>query len=127
MNAVVDSLEALIAEAQKAKGWEWVCQEPLWVTWSLEKFGMIFPAEDIVKYTQLLSVSSVPEILVAYHRSLGTHLDLVDILRPHSVSFEHSRDALAKWVEQACLDEVGWQAKWEDICAAEIERWDGPR
>jgi len=49
MNVVVDNLEALVAEAHKAKGWQWVCQEPLWVTWSLEKFGMIFLSADLIK------------------------------------------------------------------------------
>ena len=38
MNAIVDNLEALLADAHKTKGWQWV-QEPLWTTWSLEKFG----------------------------------------------------------------------------------------
>lgn len=39
MNAVVDGLEALLIEAHKTKGWAWVSEEALWVTWSLEKFG----------------------------------------------------------------------------------------
>lgn len=38
MNSLVDSLEGVLAEAHKTKGWQF-CQEPLWVTWSLEKFG----------------------------------------------------------------------------------------
>jgi len=36
---VVDNLETLVIEAQKTKGWEWVEKEPLWTTWSLNKFG----------------------------------------------------------------------------------------
>ncbi|KAJ7684692.1 hypothetical protein DFH06DRAFT_15252 [Mycena polygramma] len=107
MNAVVDGLDALLIEAHKAKGWHWVSEEPLWVTWSLEKF-----------------VSSIPSILIPYHRSLDTHLELVDILRSHSVSFEDARDALAKWAEQSWLEDDGWEAAWEDLCAAEVERWD---
>jgi hypothetical protein len=42
MNAVIDGMEALLIEAHKAKGWHWVSDEPLWVTWSLEKFGTRF-------------------------------------------------------------------------------------
>ena len=38
MNALVDSLEGLLFDAHKTKGWQFV-QEPLWTTWSLEKFG----------------------------------------------------------------------------------------
>ena len=38
MNALVESLEALSYDAHKSKGWQFV-QDPLWVTWSLEKFG----------------------------------------------------------------------------------------
>lgn len=40
MNSVVSGLESLLFEADKAKGWKWVHDEPLWTTWSLEKFGM---------------------------------------------------------------------------------------
>lgn len=39
MNNVVENLEALVIEAHKNKGWKWVQWEPLWTTWSLEKFG----------------------------------------------------------------------------------------
>ncbi|KAJ7756870.1 hypothetical protein DFH07DRAFT_476098 [Mycena maculata] len=110
MNAVIDGMEALLIDAHKTKGWHWVSEEPLWVTWSLEKF-----------------VSSVPDLLISYHRSLDTHLELVDILRSHSVSFEDSRDALAKWAEQQWLEDDGWEVAWEDLCAAEVERWDTAR
>ncbi|PCH38280.1 hypothetical protein WOLCODRAFT_115192 [Wolfiporia cocos MD-104 SS10] len=109
MNAIVDSLEAVLFEAHKMKGWKWV-QEPLWVTWSLEKF-----------------VSSIPQILTPYHRSLEMHAELVDILRHHDVSFEVSREAIAKWVAQPHLEEYSWEAQWEDLCEAEIDRWDGPK
>ncbi|KAJ7349253.1 hypothetical protein DFH08DRAFT_864947 [Mycena albidolilacea] len=107
MNAVVDGLEALLVEAHKTKGWAWVSEEALWVTWSLEKFA-----------------SAIPSLLTPYHRSLDTHLALVDILRSHSVSFEDARDALAKWAEQPWLEDDGWESVWEDLCAAEVERWD---
>ncbi|KAJ6547101.1 hypothetical protein B0H19DRAFT_253191 [Mycena capillaripes] len=107
MNAAIDGLDTLLIEAHKAKGWHWVSEEPLWVTWSLEKF-----------------VSSIPNLLIPYHRSLDTHLELVDILRSHSVSFEDARDALAKWAEQSWLEDDGWEAVWEDLCAVEVERWD---
>jgi len=65
----------------------------------------------------------VPEILIPYHRSLQTHTDLVNILRKHSVSFEDSRDAIEKWATQPELEELGWSAKWEDLCAVEVDRW----
>ena len=39
MNREIDNLEALMIEAEKAKGAKWVNEEPLWCTWSLEKFG----------------------------------------------------------------------------------------
>ncbi|KAJ7168170.1 hypothetical protein C8R43DRAFT_140289 [Mycena crocata] len=110
MNSVIDGMEALLIEAHKAKGWQWASQEPLWVTWSLEKF-----------------VTSIPSLLIPYHRSLNTHLELVDILRSHSVSFEDARDALAKWAEQPWLEDAGWEAEWDDLCAAEVERWDAAR
>jgi hypothetical protein len=39
MAAIVDSMEALLYDASKAKGWAWVHTEPLWTTWTLERFG----------------------------------------------------------------------------------------
>jgi hypothetical protein len=59
-----------------------------------------------------------------YHRSLVLIKDIIDKLRSHSVTFEVSRDAISQWVEQPYLAEDGWEAKWEDLCAVEIERWD---
>ncbi|KIK06624.1 hypothetical protein K443DRAFT_129889 [Laccaria amethystina LaAM-08-1] len=107
MNSTIDNLEAVLYEAHKAKGWEWVQTEPLWVTWPLEKF-----------------VISIPSILPAYHRSLNLHIELVNLLRSHSVPFDESRAAVSKWVEQPFLEDSGWQAEWEDICVAEVERWE---
>ena len=37
----MDSLELILVDAHKVKGWQWVHEEPLWVTWPLEAFGMI--------------------------------------------------------------------------------------
>lgn len=36
---IIRNLEALLHEVHKTKGWKFV-EEPLWVTWSLEKFGV---------------------------------------------------------------------------------------
>ncbi|KAK0483217.1 hypothetical protein IW261DRAFT_1331597 [Armillaria novae-zelandiae] len=108
MNTVIDNMEGLVTEAHKNKGWQWVQHEPLWVTWSLNKF-----------------VTSIPDILPAYHRELTTHKELVDALRSHSVSFDDSRDAITKWTEQPWIEVSGWEANWEDVCAAEIDRWEG--
>lgn len=39
MNTIMDSLDEVFFEACKMKGFAWVHEEPLWCTWSLEKFG----------------------------------------------------------------------------------------
>ena len=67
---------------------------------------------------------SIPSILPAYHRSLNLHIELVNLLRSHSVSFDESRAAVSRWVEQPFLEDSGWQAEWEDICVVEVERWE---
>ncbi|OCH87420.1 hypothetical protein OBBRIDRAFT_157517 [Obba rivulosa] len=107
MASIVDNMEALLYDAHKVKGWNFV-QEPLWVTWSLEKF-----------------VSSIPGILIPYRRSLEMHSELVEELRSHNITFEASRQAIAQWVAQPHLEEGSWDVQWEDLCAAEIDRWDG--
>lgn len=66
----------------------------------------------------------MPAILIPYHRSLEMHVELVDVLRSHSVLFEVSREAISKWVAQPYLEEGSWDAQWEDLCEAEIDRWD---
>ena len=65
----------------------------------------------------------MPDLLPPYHRSLQVHTGMVESLRSHSISFEESRKILAKWVAQTYLESDEWVAEWEDICAAEIERW----
>ena len=68
-------------------------------------------------------VTRIAELLPPYNRSLNIHIKLVDVLRSHSVTFEESRDAINKWVEQAELEDIGWKAAWEDICEVEVEHW----
>ncbi|KAF8163139.1 hypothetical protein B0H34DRAFT_309315 [Crassisporium funariophilum] len=106
INNAVDNLELVLYDAHKVKGWQWIQEEPLWTTWPLEKF-----------------VTRIAELLQPYHRSLNLHIELVEVLRSHSISFEDSRDAVNKWVEQPWLEDAGWKAVWEDICEAEVERW----
>ncbi|KAF4569496.1 hypothetical protein EYR36_009288 [Pleurotus pulmonarius] len=107
MNNIIDGLEALYFEATKAKGFQWVAKEPLWATWSLEKF-----------------VVSIPSVLPAYNRSLYECKNIVDTLRSHTTTFEVSREAINRWVQQPWLEEFGWDANWEELCAAEVEKWD---
>ncbi|EPT05941.1 hypothetical protein FOMPIDRAFT_1110010 [Fomitopsis schrenkii] len=109
MNAIIDSLEGLLFEAHKVKGWQFV-QEPLWLSWSLERF-----------------VTTIPDILTPYHRSLVMHEELVQVLRSHETTFEVSRQALAEWAAQPYIEDHSWEAQWEDLCAAEIDRWNGPK
>ncbi|KAI0781080.1 hypothetical protein BD413DRAFT_600524 [Trametes elegans] len=109
MIKIIRNLEVLLYEVHKTKGWRFV-EEPLWVTWSLEKF-----------------VTKVPYILKPYRRSLEMHTELVEQLRPHDVTFEDSRQIIAEWQAQPHLAQGGWDAVWEDICAVEIDRWNTPR
>jgi len=107
LSILVDNIELLVFEAHKAKGWNWVHEEPMWVTWPLEKFA-----------------TSIPAILTPYHRSLHMHVEIIDTLRSHNVSFDVSKDALNRWMAQSWLQEDGWEAAWDDLCTVEVERWD---
>ena len=64
------------------------------------------------------------DILWPYWRSLELHVELLDTLRTHDVSFETPRKAANAWVEQPCLEDDSWDAKWEDLCEVEVDRWD---
>jgi hypothetical protein len=134
MSNTINGLEAVLIEAHRVKGWKWVVEEPLWVTWSLEKFGKYpfpFPcgrqmqtnSSDNQFLFLVHPVTRIPAILPRYHRSLALHVELVDGLRSHSVSFEDSRDAINEWVQQSWLANGGWNAAWEDLCEVEIEKW----
>jgi hypothetical protein len=124
MNNVVQNMESLLNEADKAKGWKWVHGEPLWTTWSLERFGKYTVGPSATHESNCsIAVTSVSSILVPYHRSLDAHTKMVQTLRPHSVSFEASRAVIAEWINQEWLEDEGWQAKWEDLCEVEVDRW----
>ena len=55
------------------------------------------------------------------------HAAIVDTLRSHAVSFEASREAIAQWVAQPDLEDGSWDAAWEDLCEAEIDKWDSAK
>jgi hypothetical protein len=69
-------------------------------------------------------VLSLSGLTTPYHWSLALHKEIVGTLRSHTVSFEDSRSAISQWVEQPFLIDDGWDAKWEDLCEVEVERWD---
>jgi len=69
-------------------------------------------------------VTAIPDILWPYRRSLELHVELLDTLRSHEVSFEISRKVANTWIEQPNLEDDGWDARWEALCEAEIDRWD---
>jgi hypothetical protein len=64
MNTVVDNLEAVLIEAHKIKGWQWVNDEPLWVTWSLGKFS---------KYSSPYPLRGLPMIPLASRLNIRHH------------------------------------------------------
>lgn len=66
MNTVIDNMEALLIEAQKAKGWKWVDKEPMWLTWSLEKIGK----ENILSSLQPLTPHQLPSLPVSYRHTI---------------------------------------------------------
>ncbi|KAF8894398.1 hypothetical protein BD779DRAFT_1500843 [Infundibulicybe gibba] len=107
IGTVVDNLDALLADAHRVKGWKYCQDEPLWVTWPLEKF-----------------VNEISVVLIPYHRSLAFHEGILKTLRSHSISFNESRDAISSWAAQPPLEDGGWGTRWADICAVEVDRWD---
>lgn len=124
MSNIITSMESVLIEAHNIKGWKWVVEEPLWVTWSLEKFGkypLFFSRYEPTR--PMHSVTRIPAILPPYHRSLALHVELVDKLRSHSISFADSRDAINEWAQQPWLATSGWNTAWEDLCEVEVERW----
>lgn len=120
-------MELVLFEAHRAKGWQWVEEEPLWTSWSLHKFGMGANHPRWVTLSDPLPpVTKIPQIARAYHRSYHMHSEIVETLRPHSVSFETSRQGINLWVAQPHLEETGWDAEWEDLCQVEVDRWQVP-
>lgn len=117
-------MELVLFEAHRIKGWQWV-EEPLWTSWSLHKFGMAtyFSAFTSFFLNSCFPVATIPQITRAYHRSYRMHTGIVETLRPHSVSFETSRQEINRWAAQPYLEETSWDAEWEDLCQAEVDRW----
>jgi hypothetical protein len=54
---------------------------------------------------------------------LELHIELINTLRSHDISFETSRKTANTWIEQPYLEDDSWDAKWEDLCKVEIDRW----
>ena len=77
-----------------------------------------------LEITQLFPVTSISDILWPYRRSLEQHIELLDTLRSHDVTFETSRKVANTWVEQPHLEDDGWDVRWEPLCEVEIDRWD---
>lgn len=71
----------------------------------------------------LALVTSFSTILVPYRRSLDAHVKMIETLRPHSVTFEASSAVIHEWAAQQWLEDSGWDAKWEDLCEVEVDRW----
>ncbi|KAF8516913.1 hypothetical protein BU17DRAFT_50379 [Hysterangium stoloniferum] len=105
MVTIIDSLDAVLYEACKTKGCKWVQEEPLWNTWTLEKF-----------------VTTAPTLLPGNHRCLEELKVLVATLRTHDTSFDASQNIIAKWITQSCVNQE-W-SDWEDLCGVEVERWE---
>jgi hypothetical protein len=57
MVVVVDNLEVVLVEAHNIKGWKWVHEQPLWLTWPLEKFGTSLPIHSIRKVIDYFAFS----------------------------------------------------------------------
>lgn len=72
-------------------------------------------------------MTKLPYILKPYRRSLEMHLDLVEQLRPHDVTFDESRHIIGLWQAQPHLAQGGWDVIWEDICTVEVDRWTAAR
>ncbi|KAF8184926.1 hypothetical protein K438DRAFT_1061921 [Mycena galopus ATCC 62051] len=124
-------LDVLLIEAHQAKGGTWVSEEPLWVTWPLEKFGML--RASLLTGRCERAVSFIPTLLNPYHRSLHIHPVPVGILReplclirrcPVMRSQSGRNSPLDTF--RLCpgwLEDDGWGALWEDLSVAEVERW----
>lgn len=102
MSTGLDNMELLINEAHRTKGWNWVASEPLWCTWPMDKF-----------YRALL------ELIPTFIHSLGERREITDILRPHNISFERSREALQSW---STLGMERWD-ELDDLFSVEIDGW----
>lgn len=117
-------MELVLFEAHRTKGWQWV-EEPLWTSWSLHKFGAVvnFGALSSYPLKSHPPVTAIPQIVRGYHRSYYMHSEIVETLRPHSISFETSRQQINRWVVQHYLEETSWDAEWEDLCQVEVDQW----
>ncbi|KAF8321441.1 uncharacterized protein EI90DRAFT_3147087 [Cantharellus anzutake] len=105
LSNLCENVEELAVEASRLKGMNSI-HEPLWFTWSLNKFAV-----------------SIPLLLIPHHRSLHKHKELLETLRPHSTPFDKARTCIHLWAAQEELNDGGWMDEWEDICRAEVRWW----
>ncbi|KAF9517511.1 hypothetical protein BS47DRAFT_1290936 [Hydnum rufescens UP504] len=103
--SLVDTIDELLLDAVKIRGTAW-SQEPLWLTWSLDRFA-----------------SQIPNILYPYHRALASHINQIVTLRPHGLPFDKARVVINEWATQEWIREEGWDASWGELCEIEVGGW----
>ena len=123
--SLVDTIDELMIDAVKTRGIAWT-QEPLWLTWSLDRFGRsstLFLFRDAAHLILSGVVSQIPNILYPYHRALASHSTHIANLRPHGLPFDRARIIINEWAAQEWVTEDGWDASWEELCEVEVGGW----
>lgn len=80
LNMLIDQAEKIYFEAFTKLGWEFVAEEPLWLTWTLQYF-----------------INSLPRLFTVHNQHLATLTGLAEELKSSETSFDDARLTLEAW------------------------------
>ena len=123
---LLEQAEKVFFEAYRLQGWEFVLEEPLWLSWTLEHFGKppfpILPSvcacHPPVSYG---TVNTLSPILTLHNDHLVALTQLSKIIASSETSFEDARLALERWRDFAMRGER-WNTvrEWEELVNIEL-------
>ena len=69
-------------------------------------------------------MTEISNILATHRRSLEEHAAIVEEVRSHDTPFAEAKEAVLRWAAPGVLEDEGWDARWEDLCDVEVDKWD---
>jgi hypothetical protein len=119
---LLEQAEKVFFDAYRTQGAEFVLQEPLWLSWTLEHFGAstyLSPCHTAAKADS--TVNSLPPLLTAHNTQLILLTALSRTMVDPKTSFDDAKLALERWRDLSIRGER-WNIvrDWEELVDLEV-------
>jgi hypothetical protein len=123
----VDQAERIYFEAYRLQGAAWVVEEPLWLSWTLDRFGKsschlrIIRLQSVVTFADELSVNSIPPLITLHNHHLAILTSLASIILNPETSFDDAKLTLERWADLSMGGQRHAGVKeWEELVELEM-------